>query len=135
MVYSFLKGAIEEKGRPVTTKEIEDYARKVLPMCADHVLSHMVILESKGIVKRKIDPEMGGFVWWIPEEYTVEELKKMHPDLYRSSHYYRGVVEVLGDKAGDMRNVMRILFEISGGSEKRPSLEVVKRKLEEMREP
>ncbi|MCK4718391.1 MAG: hypothetical protein KAT70_06960, partial [Thermoplasmata archaeon] len=74
MIYSFIKGAIEEKGGPVTTKEIEDFARIALPMCADHVMVHITDLEEKGIVVKELDMELKAYLWSIPIEYTVEEL-------------------------------------------------------------
>jgi len=63
MIYTFLKNAMKKHGRPVTTAEIEDYARETLPMCADHVVHHIVELERKGIVTKRFDKERKGYVW------------------------------------------------------------------------
>jgi len=133
MIYDFIRGAIEEKGRPVSTKEIEDFARRILPMCADHVVYHLRGLELKGLVKKKLETTQKGYVWWIPRIYTIEELEEMYPDLYANSYYYRAVKETLGEGMGDIKDAIKILFKLSKGSEKRPSVEEIKRRLEDIR--
>lgn len=132
MIYTFLQKAIKKRGRPVTTSEIEDLARETLPMCADHVSHHLVELERKNIVKKQFNKKRKGYVWQPTKEYTIEELMDVFPELYTHSLYFHTVVEVL-EKKVDMEEAMQILYEISGGSEKRPSLSEIKRRLEEIK--
>lgn len=130
MVYTFLKDAIEKHGRPVTTSEVEDYARETLPMCLDHVAHHLVELDRKGLATKRWDEDRKGFVWQITKDYSLKELIEKFPELYGHSIYYHAVAETLGEKI-DMEKAMRMLYEISGGSEKRPSVSEIKRKVKE----
>jgi predicted transcriptional regulator len=132
MIYTFLQKAIKKRGRPVTTSEIEDLARETLPMCVDHVAHHLVELERKGIVKKNFDIEKKGYVWQPKKEYTIKGLMEEFPELYGHSLYFYTVMEAL-EKKVDMEEAMQILYEISGGSEKRPNLSEIKRRLEEIK--
>ncbi|RJS85498.1 hypothetical protein CW702_01030 [Candidatus Bathyarchaeota archaeon] len=133
MVYMFLKNAIEKYGRPVTTSEVEDVAKNILPMCADHVVHHLVELYSKGIISREWDQEKRTFVWRIVEDRPVEELAEKYPDLYLDSLYYHTVREALGRKV-TMNDVIKILYRISKGSARRPTIKEIKSRLEEIKE-
>ncbi len=128
MIYTFLQNAIKKHGRPVTTAEIEDYARETLPMCADHVVHHIVELERKGIVTKRFDKERRGYVWQPTRDYTIQEIMDKFPELYKHSLYFHTVVEAVGERI-DMEEAMRILYEISGGSEKRPTISEIKKRL------
>jgi len=132
MVYTFLKRAVEKYGRPVTTSEVEDVAREILPMCVDHVVHHLVELHAKGLVEKRWDGERGAFVWSPRMECTVEELAEKYPELYIDSLYYHAVREALGQPVS-IEEVMEILYRISGGSSKRLSIAEVKRRLKEKR--
>jgi hypothetical protein len=111
MVYTFLKNAVEKHGRPVTTSEVENVARETLPMCANHVVHHLVELHAKGLVERRWDSERRSFVWNPAGEYTIEELAEKHPELYTDSIYYHAVREALG-RSVTMEDVINILYRI-----------------------
>ena len=128
MIYTFLQNAIRKHGRPVTTAEIEDHARKTLPMCADHVVHHIVELERKGIVVKRFNKERKGYVWQPTRHYTIQEIMDRFPELYKHSLYYHTVAEALGERIG-MEEAMQILYEISGGSEKKPAISEIKKRL------
>ncbi len=129
MVYMFLKNALEKYGRPVTTSEVEEIARNTLPMCADHVVHHLVELYSKGLIERGWDDERKTFVWSIVEDRPIEELAEKYPDLYMNSLYYHTVREALGREI-TMNQVIKILYKISKGSSRRPSITEIKQKLQ-----
>lgn len=128
MVYTFLQNAIKKHGRPVTTTEVEEYARENLPMCVDHVVHHLVQLERKGLVTKGFDKERGGYVWQPKRDYTIQELVDKFPELYKHSLYFYTVAEALGERI-DMEEAMKILYEISGGSEKKPTVSEIKKRL------
>lgn len=128
MIYTFLQNAIKKHGRPVTTAEIEAYARETLPMCADHVVHHIVELERKGIVTKRFDKERKGYIWQPTRDYTIQEIIDEFPQLYRHSLYYHTVAEALGERIS-MEAAMQILYEISGGSEKKPTIGDIKKRL------
>jgi hypothetical protein len=128
MIYTFLQNAIKKHGRPVTTAELEEYARETLPMCADHVVHHTVELERKGIVVKRFDKERKGYVWQPTRDYTIQEIMDRFPELYKHSLYYHTVAEALGERIS-MEEAMRVLYEISGGAEKKPTISEIKKKL------
>jgi len=128
MIYTFLQNAIKKHGRPVTTAEIEAYARDTLPMCADHVVHHIVELERKGIVTRRFDKERKGYAWQPTKDYTIQEIMDKFPELYKHSLYYHAVAEALGERIS-MEEAMQILYEISGGTENKPTISEIKKRL------
>lgn len=95
MVYEFVKGAMKRYSRPVTTDEVINYTKDVLPMCVDHVAHHLVEIYRKGLVKGKLDPERKGYVWWIEKPESVEVLAQKYPELFLESVYYHRVSKVL----------------------------------------
>jgi len=130
MIYEFVKGATRKLGRAPTTREIEEYALEVLPMCADHVQDHIVLLERKGLVRRRFDPERKAFVWeLVPPIRTAQQLAEEFPELYLESMYYHAVSERLAGKPLPMEPVIKVLYEISKGERKRIPVSVIHRVL------
>jgi hypothetical protein len=61
LVLSILKAA----GKPLTTKEIEEEARKKLVQCPDKTPIFLNRLRLKGTIKGQLSPERRGWIWWI----------------------------------------------------------------------
>mgnify|MGYP001078045217 CR=1 FL=1 len=82
------------------------------------------------MVTKRWDEDRKGFVWQITKDYSLQELIERFPELHQHSIYYHAVAETLGEKI-DMEKAMRMLYGISGGSEKRPSVERTRRKVKQ----
>ena len=127
------RDTIKKLGRPATTKEVEDTIRKRLPMCVDHTAVHLRELEEKKIVEKKFDKKLKSFVWNIPEPYasmSFQELIKKFPQLYKESLYIHAVNETIA-KQLTFDDIVKILYELSGGSDTRPGVQLIRHKLKE----
>ncbi|RLF14016.1 MAG: hypothetical protein DRN06_07740 [Thermoprotei archaeon] len=130
MIYYFLCKAMEKHGRPVTTEEIRQVALEMVPMCADHVVEHLPVLERHGLVKKTIDKEKKAVYWSIvPPKRTPKQLAEEFPDLYLESMYYHALSEEISGKPMDMDEAVRLLAKITGRSPQRIPVEEVKRRL------
>jgi repressor of nif and glnA expression len=64
LVISILK----EAGKPLTTREIEEEARKRMVSCPDKTPVFLNKLRIKGIVEGQLSAERRGWIWWIKRE-------------------------------------------------------------------
>lgn len=135
MIYSFLIKALENYGRPVTTRELQTFVYERLPMCADHVAPHLLVLLEHGLVKRRLDTGKKAFFWDAEKPYsTPKELATQHPELFTDSIYYHTVSrEVSGGEPFDMDKVIEYLYAISGGTPNRPSPRDVAKAMKKMK--
>jgi len=58
---SILKDAKE----PLTTREIQEIARKALVQCPDSTVAFLNRLRIKGLVKGAFSQEKKSWIWWI----------------------------------------------------------------------
>ena len=135
MIYRLLRDAVEKYGRPVTTEELIEYTRSVIPMCADHVAHHLPLLKRYNLVQSRIDREKKAIFWEPTKPYRSEvELAKQYPELMLDSLYYHMVSEQILGRPIPLHYVIEILYEISGGSEQRPTLFYIKKVIQKAKE-
>jgi len=135
MIYRLLRDAVEKFGRAVTTQELINYTKSVIPMCADHVPHHLPLLHRYGLVEKRLDKEKRAIYWEPTKPYRTEtELAEKYPELLLESLYYHAVSEEVTGKPIPLNYVIELLYEISGGSEKRPTLLFIKRLLQRVKE-
>jgi len=134
MIYRLLKDAIKKFRRPVSTEELVKYVHSVIPMCADHVPEHLPVLERYGLVSKKVDFQRKMVVWQIEKDYSEEKIAEMYPELLLESMYYHAVSDELAGKPIPLDYVIELLYEISGGSEKRPAISFVRKALRRIKE-
>ena len=135
MIYRLLCEAVEAYGRPVTTRELIEYVKKRIPMCADHVPDHLPLLFRYGLVERRLDEEKKAYVWAPVEPCkTSVELAKEYPELYVESMYYHAVSKEVAGQPIPLDLVIELLYEISGGREERPRISYVRDVLKRFKE-
>jgi len=135
MIYKLLVEAVKAYGRPVTTKELVDYVRKRIPMCADHVPDHLPLLYRYGLVDRRLDLDRKAYVWEPEKPYKSEiELAKEYPELFVESMYYHAVSKEVAGQPISLDLVIELLYEISGGREERPKVSYVREVLRKFKE-
>jgi len=135
MIYKLLVEAVEAHGRPVTTRELIDYVRKRIPMCADHVPDHLPLLYRYGLVERRLDMGKKVYVWEPKRPYKSEvELAREYPELFVESMYYHAVSQEVAGQPISLDVVIELLYEISGGQEKRVPISFVRRVLKRFKE-
>jgi len=135
MIYRLLCEAVEAYGRPVTTRELIEYVKKRIPMCADHVPDHLPLLFRYGLVERRLDEEKRAYVWSPVEPRKSDvELAKEYPELYVESMYYHAVSKEVAGQPIPLDLVIELLYEISGGREERPKVSYVKEVLRRFKE-
>jgi len=135
MIYRLLCEAVEAYGRPVTTRELIEYVRKRIPMCADHVPDHLPLLFRYGLVERHLDEEKKAYVWAPREPRKSDvELAREYPELYVESMYYHAVSKEVAGQPIPLDLVIELLYEISGGREERPRVSFVKDVLRRFKE-
>ncbi len=135
MIYSFLTKALEAYGRPVTTRELRSFVYESLPMCADHVAPHLLVLLEHGLVTRRLDTAKKAVYWDAEKPYaTPKELATKHPTLFEDSVYYYTVSqEMSGGEPFDMDKVIEYLYTISGGTPNKPSPRDVAKAMKKMK--
>ncbi|RLI37864.1 hypothetical protein DRO60_04120 [Candidatus Bathyarchaeota archaeon] len=135
MIYKLLCEAVGAYGRPVTTRELIDYVRKRIPMCADHVPDHLPVLYRYGLVERHLDVGRKAYVWAPKEPVKSEvELAKEYPEPYVESMYYHAVSKEVAGQPIPLDLVIELLYEISGGREERPRVSLVRDVLRRLKE-
>ena len=135
MIYKLLVEAVRAYGRPVTTRELIEYVRKRIPMCADHVPDHLPVLYKHGLVERRLDLEQKAYVWAPKEPVRSEvELAREYPELFMESMYYYAVSEEVAKGPVPLDIVIELLYEISGGREERPKVSFVRKVLKRFKE-
>ena len=135
MIYRLLRDALERFGRPVTTRELTEHVHVTIPMCTDHVPDHLSVLARYDLVKRKLDKGQKAFVWWIEKPYYSEaELAEKYPGLFLESLYYHVVSDELAGEPIPLDYIIELLYEISGGSEKRPTIPFIRKILRRLKE-
>ena len=135
MIYRLLCEAVEAYGRPVTTRELIEYVRKRIPMCADHVPDHLPLLFRYGLVERHLDEGKKAYVWAPREPRKSDvELAREYPELYVESMYYHAVSKEVAGQPIPLDLVIELLYEISGGREERPRVSFVKDVLRRFKE-
>jgi len=135
MIYKLLAEAVQAYGRPVTTRELIDYVRKRIPMCADHVPDHLPLLYRYGLVERHLDHARRAYVWQPkPPVKSEVELAREYPELFVESMYYHAVSKEVAGQPISLDLVIELLYEISGGREDRPKVSFVRRVLRRFKE-
>lgn len=135
MIYKLLVEAVQAYGRPVTTRELIEYVRKRIPMCADHVPDHLPLLYRYGLVERRLDMARKAYVWEPKKPYKSEvELAREYPELFVESMYYHAVSQEVAGQPISLDLVIELLYEISGGQEKRPPVSFVRKVLRRFKE-
>jgi len=135
MIYKLLVEAVRAYGRPVTTRELIDYVRKRIPMCADHVPDHLPLLFKYGLVERRLDVERKAYFWAPKEPVRSEvELAREYPELFLESMYYYAVSDEIAGQPMSLDPVIELLYEISGGREERPKVSFVRKLLRRFKE-
>jgi len=135
MIYKLLVEAVRAHGRPVTTRELIDYVKKRIPMCADHVPDHLPVLYKYGLVERRLDTERKAYIWAPKEPVRSEvELAREYPELFVESMYYHAVSKEVAGQPISLDLVIELLYEISGGREERPKVSFVRDVLRRFRE-
>jgi len=135
MIYKLLAEAVRAYGRPVTTKELTDYVRKRIPMCADHVADHLPLLYRYGLVERELDLARRAYVWAPKEPVRTEvELAREYPELFLESVYYHAVSNEIANEPISLDLVIQVLYEISGGKEERPTVPFIRKVLRAFKE-
>ncbi len=137
MIYKLLVEAVRRYGRPVTTRELIDYVRERIPMCADHVPHHLPALARYGLVEKRLDKGRRAYVWSPrPPIRSEVELAREYPELLLESMYYHAVSQELAGRPISLDVVIELLYVISGGREERvpvPFVRGVLRKLKDRR--
>ena len=64
----FIVSLLKEAGRPLTTREIEEKARKRMVSCPDKTPIFLNRLRIKGVVKGRLSAERRSWVWWVETE-------------------------------------------------------------------
>jgi len=135
MIYKLLREAVEAYGRPVTTRELIDYVKKRIPMCADHVPDHLPVLYRYGLIERHLDTARKAYTWEPKKPYKSEvELAKEYPELFVESMYYHAVSKEVAGQPIPLDLVIELLYEISGGREERPKVSYVREVLRRLKE-
>lgn len=56
---------VKKAGQPVTTREIQELARKALIQCPDSTVAFLNRLRIKGLVKGTFSKEKQSWIWWV----------------------------------------------------------------------
>jgi len=59
---------LRARGKPMTTKEIEEETRKRLVQCPDKTPIFLNRLRLRGAIKGQLSAERRGWIWWIETE-------------------------------------------------------------------
>ncbi|OGS42514.1 MAG: hypothetical protein A3K67_07515 [Euryarchaeota archaeon RBG_16_62_10] len=61
----FVIDLLRAKG-PMSTMEIERYARKEHKRCPDQTVIFLTKMRKKGMIKGEVSMEKRGWLWWVP---------------------------------------------------------------------
>jgi len=62
-----IKSILKEAGSPLTTRELQDEVRKVIPKCLASSVVGLNVLRIAGAIKGKRSEENKGWIWWIED--------------------------------------------------------------------
>jgi hypothetical protein len=124
LIYALLKLCVNKYGRPVTTAEFLDYAKKHFSTCVDFVLQDLITLEKMSFVTKSWSKEYKSFVWQTQDRSTKEVVE--NPKLFNYLSRYQ---EALG-KHINPEDFMTIL-DILSDSERGYSFEELRKKIKE----
>jgi hypothetical protein len=62
-----IKAILKEAGGPLTTRELQDEVRKVIPKCLASSVVGLNVLRIAGAIKGKRSEENKGWIWWIED--------------------------------------------------------------------
>jgi hypothetical protein len=101
-------------------------------MCTDHTAVHLRELETEKVVEKNFNKDAKGYVWKIPEPYnsmSFQEMIEKFPQLYKESLYIYAIYEM--DKNLGFEDIVKILYELSEGSDTRPGIKAIKERFAE----
>jgi hypothetical protein len=61
----FIFQILKEAGGPLTTRQIQEEARKRLLRCPDSTVVFLNRLRIKGLIRGERSKEMRGWIWWV----------------------------------------------------------------------
>lgn len=68
----FILQILREGGGPLTTRQIQEEARKRLLRCPDSTVVFLNRLRIKGLVRGERSKERRGWIWWVEDEASVD---------------------------------------------------------------
>lgn len=88
MTYNFIRELLELRDRPVTTQEVIDHISKKSREGLNTIVSDILFLEKRGLIKRIYDRKLKSYIIDIAEKgMTIEKLFELQPDLFFRSLY------------------------------------------------
>jgi hypothetical protein len=131
IIYHLLQETERVLGRPVTRAEVEAHAREVVPIAERNVLPGLNRLAATHLADRSTAGN--GEVWHASGNGSLEALATRHPDIYRESFWYFLISQKLAGRPLPPAEVVAILREVAGESQKLPAVADILRHLDERR--
>jgi len=61
----FIVSLLKKAGKPLTTREIQEFIQKALVRCPDSTVVFLNKMRLKGLIKGELSRERRSWVWWI----------------------------------------------------------------------